>query len=106
MNQEKFTDRGKSILRSLANHKYGSSVPQEEVEDFLILQEKGFVSAVVAADKESTSYLAPRITARGLAYLAEYPDLSAPRKGLDWKWIIATIIGLAGVVIAYLTLIK
>ena len=104
MNQEKFTDRGKIILRSLANHRYGSAVPREDVEDFLILQEKGFVSAVVAADKESTSYLAPKITAKGLAYLAEYPDLPAPRSGLDWKWIIATTIALAGVVIAYLAL--
>lgn len=106
MTQEKFSEKAKSILRSLAEKKYSSSVPDEDERDFLILQEKGLVSAVVASDKEKTSYLAPQITPKGLAYLAEYPNLKGPRKRIDWKWIITTIIALAGVVIAYFALNK
>lgn len=106
MTQVKLTEKGKSILFALAEKKYKSAVPDEDIKDFLILQGMGFVSAVVASDKETTSYLAPQITARGLAYMAEYPILDNPRKHIDWKWIVGTLIALAAVVIAILELIK
>lgn len=94
MKQEKLTEGGKSILRALSDNKYKSYVPEDDVRDFLILQEKGFVSSVVASDKESTSYLAPKITPKGLAYLAEYPTLKNPRRRLDWKWLIGIIVSI------------
>lgn len=103
MEQVKLTEGCKNILIALSDNKYKSSVPDDDVRDFLILQEKGFVSSVVVSDKESTSYLAPKITPRGLAYLAEYPDLADPRKRVDWKWLIPTVIAFGMLVFAALS---
>lgn len=103
MKQEKLTKGAKNILIVLSKNKYKSSVPEDDVRDFLILQEKGFVSSVVASDKESTSYLAPKITPKGIAYLAEYPDLADPHKRVDWKWLITTVIAIGMLVFAALT---
>ena len=83
MIQEKLTEGGKRILIALSEKSYFSAVPEDDVRDFLILKEKGFVSSVVASDKDSTSYLAPKITSKGLAYLAEYPGLTNPSKLVD-----------------------
>lgn len=106
MKQEKLTEGCKSILIALSGNKYKSSVPEDDVRDFLILQEKGFVSSVVAFDKESTLYLAPKITPKGLAYLAEYPDLANPRKRVDWKWVITTVIAFGMLVFAALSFLN
>ena len=106
MKQEKLTESCKSILIALSGNKYKSSVPEDDVRDFLILQEKGFVSSVVASDKESTTYLAPKITPRGLAYLAEYPDLAGPRRRVDWKWLIPTVIAFGMLVFAALSFLN
>ena len=103
MKQEKLTDSGKAILKALAGHKYKGTVPEADVRDFLILQEKGFVSAVAASDKEGTSYYSPSITPKGLAYLAEYPDLADPRERIDWKWVIPTVIAFGMLIFAALT---
>lgn len=102
MKQEKITDRGKNILKALAEKKYKCTVPEDDVIDFLILQEKGFVSAVAASDKDGTSYYSPSITPKGLAYLAEYPNLSDPSKRVDWKWVIATAIAIGTLVLTAL----
>jgi hypothetical protein len=106
MKQEKLTEGCKSILIALSGNNYKSSVPEDDVRDFLILQEKGFASSVVAKDKDGTTYLAPKITPRGLAYLAEYPDLSNPRKRVDWKWVVTTVIALGMLVFAALTFLN
>ena len=106
MRQEKLTDRGKIILKALSDKKYKSSVPDDDVRDFLILQEKGFVTAVVASDKDSTTYLAPSITSKGLAYIAEYPSLKNPKKHFDWKFWLTTIVAIGMLVFAALTYLK
>ena len=106
MTQETFSKKGKNILRTLAKKKYKSTVPDEDLRDFLILQEKGFVTSITTSDQGVLHYVAPQITNKGLAYLAEYPKLNGPHKQFDWKWIITTIIALASVIIAYLSLNK
>lgn len=100
MKRVRLSKNSKRILLSLKENHYHPSVPDNDVNDFLILREMEFVSCVVASDKDSTSYLAPRLEPKGLAYIVENPKLKNPSIFYDWKFWITTIIALLGVIIA------
>ena len=100
MTRVRISKNCKRILLSLKDNHYHSSVPENDVNDFLILREMGFVSCVVASDKDSTSYLAPKLEPIGRAYIAENPKLRNPGIFCDWKFWITTLIAIIGLIIA------
>ncbi len=100
MTRIRLSNNSKRILLALKDNHYHSFVHDKDVNDFLILCEIGFVSCVVASDKESTSYLVPKLEPKGLAYIADNPKLKNPSIFCDWKFWITTLVAIIGLIIA------
>ena len=101
MTRYRLSKNCKKILLSLKDNHYHSFVPDNDVNDFLILREMGFVSCIVASDKDSTSYLAPKLEPKGLAYIADNPKLKNPNIFCDWKFWITSLIAIIGLIVSF-----
>ena len=104
MERIEITKRGKQILLALYKGEYPSQVPDEDYEEFNLLEVLGLVHAVKTKGYNRCEMHAPRLTGYGLAYLTSNPSLNNPSKPLDWKGIVGLLVAIAGVVAAFLAL--
>ena len=104
MERIEITKRGKQILLALYKGEYPNQVPDEDYEEFNLLEVLCLVHAVKTKGNNRCEMHAPRLTEYGLAYITSNPSLQNPSKPMDWKWIIGIIVAIAGVVAAFLAL--
>ena len=75
------------ILSSLANHTYPSSVPEEDVNDFLRLEKYGLVTHMKLDQSSVKTLYGAALTPEGKCYLGVSTEKELPRKRIDWKWL-------------------
>lgn len=81
-------------MLALYKGEYPSQVPDEDYEEFNLLEVLGLVHAVKTKGNNRCEMHAPRLTEYGLAYLTSNPSLHNPSKHLDWKWLIGILVAI------------
>lgn len=85
------------ILSALANHTYPSSVPEEDVNDFLRLEKYGLVTHVKLDQSSLKTLYGAALTPEGMDYLGVSHEIEDPKKHIDWKWLIGIIVAVLGI---------
>lgn len=85
------------ILSALANHTYPSTVPEEDVNDFLRLEKYGLVTHVKLDQSSVQKLYGATLTPEGKDYMGVSYEIKMPRKPIDWKWLIGIVIAVLGV---------
>lgn len=92
------------ILKALYENNYDTNqVPEIDWPAFKILKQRGFVKYVSI---ENGGIIAPTITERGEAYLAENPELKNPSIFDDKKYWINLAISIFALIISLIALFK
>lgn len=95
MERIELSKRGKQILLALYKDDYPSQVPDEDYEEFIILEVQGLVHAVKTKGNNRCELHASRLTDFGRAYITANPSLKNPSKGIDWKWLLGILVAIA-----------
>jgi len=106
MEKVKLSKDSKRILLALYNKNYPDRVPENDLEEFNLLEVEGFVKSAHAKGDGHIEMLAPQLTNEGRAYIATNPSLNNPTIWDDKKYIINTIISVLALVVAIIALIK
>lgn len=85
------------ILSALANHSYPSSVPEEDVHDFLRLEKYGLVTHVKIDQSSVKTLYGAALTPKGKNYLGVSSEKELPWKRIDWKWLVGIIVAVLGI---------
>lgn len=106
MERIELSKRGKQIILALYKGEYPGQVPDEDYEEFNLLEVQGIVHAVKTKGANRCEMHAPRLTDEGLAYVAANPKLKNPSIWDDKKYIINTIISIVALAVAIIALFK
>jgi len=98
MERVKLNNNKRNILNLLAEFKYPAPVPDDDIKDFLELEDIGFVSHLKLDQGSLNKLYGPQITDAGRRYLTENPKLMNPKCKVDWKWLVGTIVTGLGII--------
>ena len=93
MERIKISKEGKRILLALNNKQYPSQVPDQDYNEFTLLEVEGLVRCVNTKGEGRCEKHAARLTEEGIAYITSNPSLKNPSR-IDWKWVIGIVITL------------
>lgn len=106
MNKIKLKENQKIILNALKRCEYSNSIPDEDIDDIIVLMEFNLVKAIEVSDKSGRMFICPELTDKGRAYMVLNPDLKNPSIWDDKKYIINTIISVAALAVAMIALFR
>lgn len=95
MERIELSKRGKQIMIALYKGVYPGQVPDEDYEDFNLLEVQGLVHAVKTKGNNRSELHASRLTDFGRAYITANPSLKNNSKKVDWKWLIGILVAIA-----------
>lgn len=97
------TNKGKSILKELQKNSYPPSVPDDDIEDIILLQEERLITA---HRTNQGHFCVVRLTDKGRAYLHANPKLKDPSIWDDKKYWITTAISVIAIILSIIALCK
>ncbi len=82
-------------MLALYKGEYPGQVPDEDYEEFNLLEVQGLVHAVKTKGNNRSELHASRLTDFGRAYITANPSLKNNSKKVDWKWLIGILVAIA-----------